>query len=658
MPKPIPCKPGFMVAAVAALLWLTALSPALSLATPLDVVLALDNSGSMKKNDPARITGAMAKRLWDGLPADSRMAMVVFADRAVQTMDFTATGGDGSGPLYRALTPLDYSGRWTNLQSAMERATYLHKLDGREQAAKAIILLTDGMMDTGNAARDAEGGRWLREELADYAARRGMHIYGIGLSNEADLMLLQTLAHKSGGDYYRVQTVAEFDKAFHHILARLQDLARPVEVAPVMQGEMVAMESVAAPPPPPAAMAAPPPQPPPSPPPPVAVIEPTLAPLAPARQASPPSPEASLLPYLLMAGGGAGLLLLGALFLRRKKSAAARPGVKPAAVADLQGGLAVLKDLTGFTGKAFHSIRHDTVGFGRVANPQFLEEQQFVLADPNVSRFHAVLQLRELGFFLMDNNSSNGSWVNDRQISGWQQVKHGDILRFGPCQFQLIIPGFENAERTVLSPIKSQPPKADAGMEPFRKMAGESLLMPVQAAAPPPERSFLELKPEQMAEAEPEVLELLDEVAADQPPALHADGGESIIGSETMLLFQAAGEAVADMEEGPVSPEMTVLLPAANPAEAPPEDASILDLRDLLAEPGAESTILLSHPPGEGTGEEEEEEREATVLLSQPPVAAEEAEATILLSKPGVTEPPLAPAREGETDVTESTIRF
>ncbi len=54
-----------------------------------------------------------------------------------------------------------------------------------------------------------------------------------------------------------------------------------------------------------------------------------------------------------------------------------------------------------------------------------------------MSRQHARLMRRAGGFELMDLNSTNGSYVDDRQIHGSAFVSAGSRLRLGDIRFVL-----------------------------------------------------------------------------------------------------------------------------------------------------------------------------------------------------------------------------
>ncbi|MBB1256006.1 FHA domain-containing protein [Streptomyces alkaliterrae] len=62
------------------------------------------------------------------------------------------------------------------------------------------------------------------------------------------------------------------------------------------------------------------------------------------------------------------------------------------------------------------------------------------LTDHTVSRAHAQVRFTGSGWTLRDLGSSNGTWVNDRRITGSVPVRPGDRVRFGQVGFRLTSP--------------------------------------------------------------------------------------------------------------------------------------------------------------------------------------------------------------------------
>jgi hypothetical protein len=80
---------------------------------------------------------------------------------------------------------------------------------------------------------------------------------------------------------------------------------------------------------------------------------------------------------------------------------------------------------------AEYSLMKDEISIGRG------EDNDVVIPHASVSRQHARLMRRDGGFELMDLNSTNGSYVDDRQIRGSAFLSSGSHLRLGDIRFVL-----------------------------------------------------------------------------------------------------------------------------------------------------------------------------------------------------------------------------
>jgi hypothetical protein len=80
---------------------------------------------------------------------------------------------------------------------------------------------------------------------------------------------------------------------------------------------------------------------------------------------------------------------------------------------------------------AEYSLMQDEISIGRG------EDNDVVIPHASVSRQHARLMRRDGGFELMDLNSTNGSYVDDRQIRGSAFLSSGSHLRLGDIRFVL-----------------------------------------------------------------------------------------------------------------------------------------------------------------------------------------------------------------------------
>jgi hypothetical protein len=198
------------VSSAAVLICLSAHLVAGAARQPEDVMFVLDNSGSMRTNDPKRLVPVLVRQLAGNLTAEDRVGLVVFDSAASLVLPLTPNiGNTATTGLDQALRHLDYKGRFTYSAEAVERAHRELKDRGRAGALQVMVFLTDGLIDTGDAQRDRDKRAWLTGPLLDELKQRGVRVFGIALGPQADFQLVQTLGQGTNTGYGEIGNVEE-----------------------------------------------------------------------------------------------------------------------------------------------------------------------------------------------------------------------------------------------------------------------------------------------------------------------------------------------------------------------------------------------------------------------------------------------------------------
>lgn len=377
----------------------------------LDVVFVIDNSGSMRKNDPRFLTPKTVRSFLQQLSADARVGMVLFDQRARLLLPLSDLSDPASRKKFdESLDAVDYRGKFTDSAAGIERAAYELKTNGRPDARQSIVFLTDGIVDTGDRRKDIELTHWLKTDLAAECSQAGIRILGIAFTENADFPLIQALASRTGGTYFR----APRPEDIAGVLDRIQALLAPPEPEPVP----VAMVEPGTPPPVPA-----------------------VSPPAPDLPAAPaaPVPEATrglltfYLPLLLIIVVLVGLV---AMLVMKLVSPQARPAGSGAAAPAMNTTLPTaweLQDL-GRNDAAVHRFDKPRVTVGRD------DKNDLMLATATVSNVHAVIEYRDGAFYLEDQRSTNGTRLNDQQVPPGKpmRLKSGDRIRFANLAFKFV----------------------------------------------------------------------------------------------------------------------------------------------------------------------------------------------------------------------------
>ena len=74
------------------------------------------------------------------------------------------------------------------------------------------------------------------------------------------------------------------------------------------------------------------------------------------------------------------------------------------------------------------------------------EESDIRLNDHSVSRRHALIEPTQEGYYVSDQHSTNGTFVNDKQLDNSWLLQDGDYLRVGNCLYRYLAGGNIEAE--------------------------------------------------------------------------------------------------------------------------------------------------------------------------------------------------------------------
>ncbi|MEC9340069.1 MAG: VWA domain-containing protein [Pseudomonadota bacterium] len=443
------------------LIWLllSGLSPVWAMKK--DLVLVVDNSGSMRQNDPGYLTREAVATFARGLDDDSRVALLLFDTTARLEVPLIGTEAETRAAFEQAIHKIDFSGQLTNIPAAIERAIYELSFRGREDARHSIIFITDGIVDTGDPEQDREKSRWLREALTADARRAGISIFSMAFTENADFHLIQTLARETDGRYFRVPTAAEIGPTFAAIREAVDTPAQPppepgLSLAPGDTNRVIQAPDLP-------------------------IVEDWELPGADFSEAdvagrrvdqaagaltNPPEEPAKPvwvwvwvwavvgISLVVMLAGGAWLAV------RRKGPGPASPEhvtLPTPQPVDEPSGIAVLRDLDRVTGDAQIDISTGMTVIGRVAASQSRGVRYVVVEDPAVSRRHALIEARDLSFWLSDQGSANGTEVNGERVEGEVKLNSGDIITIHEHDFEFVVPDIEDSDATRVVAPKQNP---------------------------------------------------------------------------------------------------------------------------------------------------------------------------------------------------------
>jgi pSer/pThr/pTyr-binding forkhead associated (FHA) protein/Mg-chelatase subunit ChlD len=386
-----------------------------------DVVLVLDNSGSMKKNDPDFLVSKAVKEFISQQDANTRVGIVIFDQGVRLPVTLTDASLANRETILNSIEEINYKGLFTDSPAGIERAIYELKNNGREDAQKSIIFMTDGIVDTGAPERDLEKSKWLREDLAPDAADNEIKIFGIAFTEAADFQLIQSISQKTEGEYYRALTAADLHNVFEQIDEIINALPEPepevIQAPPVIEAPAPVQQAL----PPPAPV----------------IIE------VPVQSMGQEERIRSII--IIAAAIVLTLTLLGILILLLRRNRELKAGANEFAQE------AYINDLQGKTDKQTHKLGTRPTMFGRVAGKDTEHLDYIVVNESTIGRRHALIEFKDYSFWIIDQGSINGTFVNGEAVNSEVRLKHGDRIRLHKCEFEFIMPEMEESGMTVIS---------------------------------------------------------------------------------------------------------------------------------------------------------------------------------------------------------------
>lgn len=194
----------------------------------LDVVLLIDNSGSMEGNDPAGLRWSAAQLFVDLANPGDRVGALAFATD-VQPLGGAAAGGltriqdsRSRETLKRSLAPRAPEGA-TNMEAALRQALELLRGDAGGNRPM-VVFLTDGRPEP-------EAQRPRLRDLIRQAGQAGVPVFPILLGSNTDTQVAEQMVHDTGGLRQDVRDAAGLLRAF----SKIYTFIRPERYADELQ---------------------------------------------------------------------------------------------------------------------------------------------------------------------------------------------------------------------------------------------------------------------------------------------------------------------------------------------------------------------------------------------------------------------------------------
>ncbi len=208
---------------------------------PLDAVIAMDSSGSMKKTDPKELRKPAAKLFINLLGNQDQLSVMSFSSQAWPITFLTPLDGDKNiNKSLRATNKVSSKGIYTNIYAAIKRGINLLKESETAGRDPIIVLMSDGQMDVGDTVKSIELRQKIFDELVPLLKQHHIKIYSIAFTQNSDQSLLQEIADATDGRY----ALAESDDVLHKVFAKIFEQSKEPNMLPLTENEFTVDSSI------------------------------------------------------------------------------------------------------------------------------------------------------------------------------------------------------------------------------------------------------------------------------------------------------------------------------------------------------------------------------------------------------------------------------
>jgi Mg-chelatase subunit ChlD len=186
------------------------------------VILLMDTSGSMKKSDPHFLRTDAARLFISLLTEWDQVGIVAFSTRSrllAHPLRVTPTNRD---LLLEAVSRVDSQGLHTNLHDALREGLEELSMLQRGEAVPMVILMTDGVMDSGDREQDRLLLEDIQAHLIPHYRDRGAKVHTVAFTDYSDSQLLSELAESTGGLFQVAHHSSELYRVFAHLFETIK----------------------------------------------------------------------------------------------------------------------------------------------------------------------------------------------------------------------------------------------------------------------------------------------------------------------------------------------------------------------------------------------------------------------------------------------------
>jgi hypothetical protein len=202
-------------------------------ASPDEIQVLIDVSGSMKQNDPNNMRVGAAELLISLLPDKIKATIWLFAEKTTLLSQTASVDAAWKAQAIKACSQIHSKGLFTHIEDAVETAL---NAGFTGNGHNHLIVLTDGVVDIDkDIMRSAESRQRVLSEQIPRLQQQKVMVQTVALSDQADKELLDKLAFDTGGWTESAFSAEALQRSFF----KMAQKAAPKETVPLKDNEFM-----------------------------------------------------------------------------------------------------------------------------------------------------------------------------------------------------------------------------------------------------------------------------------------------------------------------------------------------------------------------------------------------------------------------------------
>ena len=187
----------------------------------LDVRILVDVSTKMKLHDPDHYRKSSLTLFTKLLPSKTTAGIWMYDGMVTELMPVSKVGLSWKSLAEKSFKKIHSKGQFSNLEKALAVAS-LDWVEKDDKSNRHIVLITDGLINISDrkGANIASKNRVLNYQL-NRLKELGVSVHSIGLSEKAEVSLLEELSAGTGGWYDRVKNSGHLERTLFRVNRRL-----------------------------------------------------------------------------------------------------------------------------------------------------------------------------------------------------------------------------------------------------------------------------------------------------------------------------------------------------------------------------------------------------------------------------------------------------